>query len=418
MMRLPQPEGTTGWQAVAGAFLVLMTGFGAIYSYAAFAEEIAGSFGADRGAVTVVFALSGGACFLTSAVAGPLGDRLGPRAMAAAGMLLVAIGLLLASTASSLPGLCLGYGLLTGIGVGFAYVPAMAAVQRAFVARRGLASGIAVSGIGIGTALVPPAAEVLAAFGDWRVAFLLSGIGVAMVGATGAMLLPAGAAAPARRHDSAPLPRLEMGLAWLGTLLVSLPAMLPHAALVGSARDLGLPRAEALGLLGLIGIGTVLGRFVLAAVADVLGRLRVFLACCATMAASMALWAAVDGLWALRIFALAFGAAQGGFVALLPVFIADRFGTARLGYVMGVLFTSRGIALLLAPPVLMMAMGARGLVVSVLAFGGLGLLGTVVLALGGRRMGQRDCWAVLRRAAIRHAGWRMHGAGAGPGPDV
>ncbi len=415
MMRLPQPESAMGWQAVAGAFLVLMTGFGAIYSYAAFAEEIAGSFGAERGAVAVVFALSGGACFLTSALAGPLGDRLGPRTMAAAGMLLVAMGLLLASMARGLPGLCLGYGLLTGIGVGFAYVPAMAAVQRAFVVRRGLASGIAVSGIGIGTALVPPAAEVLAALGDWRVAFLASGIGVAVVGSLGAILLPAAAAGRVRGHDTAPLPMRDMVLAWLGMLLVSLPAMLPHAALVGSGRDLGLPRAEALGLLGLIGIGTILGRFLLAAVADALGRLHVFLACCATMAASMALWAAADGLWVLRVFALAFGAAQGGFVALLPVFIADRFGTARLGHVMGVLFTSRGIALLLAPPVLMMAMGARGLAVPVLAFGGLGLLGTAVLALGGGRIGQRDRPATRRWAAIRAAGWRMQGLGAGDG---
>ena len=415
MMRLPQPEGAIGWQAVAGAFLVLMTGFGAIYSYAAFAEEIAGSFGADRGAVAVVFALSGGACFLTSALGGPLGDRFGAREMAAAGMLLVATGLFLAAIARDLPGVWLGYGLLTGIGVGFAYVPAMAAVQRAFLARRGLASGIAVSGIGIGTALVPPAAETLAAFGDWRVAFLLSGIAVAMVGSVGAMLLPARAAAPPRCYDRAPLPVREMVLAWLGTLLVSLPAMLPHLALVGWAGDLGIARVDALGLLGLIGIGTILGRFLLAAVADALGRGRVFLACCASMTASMTLWVAADGLWALRVFALAFGAAQGGFVALLPVFIADRFGTARLGHVMGVLFTSRGIALLLAPPVLMMAMGARGLAVPVLAFGGLGLLGTAVLALGGGRIGQRDRPATRRRAAIRAAGWRMQGLGAGDG---
>lgn len=383
------------WQVVAGAFVVLMTGFGAIYSYAAFAEEIAGTFGVDRPHLAAVFALSGGSCFLVSAVSGPLGDRLGARPMAATGMLLVSMGLVLAATARGLPGLYLGYGLLTGVGTGFAYVPAMAAVQRGFAARRGLASGIAVSGIGMGTALVPPVAEWLGAFGDWRLAFLISGIAVAVVGSAGAMLLPAGGVAP--RGRALRLPARGMVLAWVGTLLVSLPAMLPHAALVGSARDLGLPRTEALGLLGLIGIGTIIGRFALAAVADALGRSRTFVACCVTMAASLALWVAADGIWALRAFALVFGAAQGGFVALLPVFIADRFGTAELGGAMGVLYTSRGIALLMAPPALMASIGTSGLALPVLVFGGVGLLGTLVLAVRG------DGMNVLRRCRIRAA---------------
>lgn len=403
MIRLPQPELAMGWHAVAGAFVVLMTGFGAIYSYAAFAEEIAGAFDVDRPAVAVVFALSGGSCFLASAVSGPLGDRLGTRTVAVTGMLLVATGLIFAATARDLFGVCLGYGLLTGVGVGFAYVPALAAVQRAFVAWRGLASGIAVSGIGIGTALVPPAAELLAAFGDWRTAFLVSGVAVAIVGSLGAMLLPARAVAQVRRQNRPRLPARGMALAWLGTLLVSLPAMLPHAALVGSARDLGLPRAEALGLLGVIGIGTIVGRFVLAAAADVLGRGRVFIACCVTMAASMALWVAADAIWALRGFALVFGAAQGGFVALLPVFIADRFGTAQLGCAMGVLYTSRGVALLMAPPVLMVAIEGVGLGLPVLVFGGLGLVGTLVLAWRRERSDDPDHQVVLRHSRIRVA---------------
>jgi MFS family permease len=378
--RLPEPHNAVqGWRVVIGALLVLMAGFGAINSYAAFAEEIAGTFEASRSAVAFVFALSGGSCFLISAFSGPLADRLGARFLAAAGLLLVGAGLVLAATARSLFDVYLGYGLLTGIGVGFAYVPAMAAVQRAFVTRRGLASGIAVSGIGIGTALVPLGAEILAAFGGWRTAFLVSGAAVALVGCSGALLLPASPALRPQHDARSPLPTHSIVLAWFGTLLVSMPAMLPHVALVGSARDLGLARPDALSLLGLLGIGTILGRFLLAAIADALSRRHVFIICCAVMAGSMAVWAAADGIWTLRGFALVFGAAQGGLVALLPVFIADRFGTAQLGGVMGLLYTSRGVALLAAPPALMVTAEAAGLAVPVLAFGGLGLLGAFTL---------------------------------------
>ena len=53
------------------------------------------------------------------------------------------------------------YGLGVGLGVGCAYVPAIGAVQRWFVRRRGFASGLAVSGIGVGTLVMPPLASLL-----------------------------------------------------------------------------------------------------------------------------------------------------------------------------------------------------------------------------------------------------------------
>ena len=54
----------------------------------------------------------------------------------------------------------LAYGLGVGLGVGCAYVPAIGAVQRWFVRRRGFASGLAVSGIGVGTLVMPPLASL------------------------------------------------------------------------------------------------------------------------------------------------------------------------------------------------------------------------------------------------------------------
>ena len=381
-----------GWNVVAGAFLVTMVGFGAIYSYAAFAEEIGATFNAQRASVAIVFALSGGACFFVSALTGPLADRIGARILAATGMLLVGLGFLVAAAAGSLVEVYVGYGVLVGLGCGFAYVPAIAAVQRAFDAHRGLASGIAVSGIGIGTALVPPAAEAFAMLGDWRAAFVACGALAAVVGLAGAMLLPpapapALPAQPAEARPTPPAAVLTSGFAlgYAGTLLVSMPAVLPHAMLVVTARDLGLARQDALALLGLIGLGTIIGRFLLAALADAVGRRVVFLLCCGGMAASMPIWAFARDEPALQAFALGFGALQGGFVALLPAFVADSFGARTLGGLLGVLYTSRGIALLAAPPLLALAIAALcGHALPVLASAALGAAGTALLAAVGR----------------------------------
>ena len=122
------------------------------YSYAAFAGELEATFGASRASVSVVYALCGFAAFTISAVSGPLADRIGPRPLAMAGMGLVAVGLFTAATARTLVDIDVCYGLVIGLGIGFAYVPAIAAVQRWFVAWRGLASGMAAAGIGVGTA--------------------------------------------------------------------------------------------------------------------------------------------------------------------------------------------------------------------------------------------------------------------------
>jgi MFS family permease len=378
------------WGVVAGAFLVTMVGYGAIYSYAAFAEQIAAAFQATGVQLSLVYALSGGACFLVGALTGPLADRIGTRVMAAIGMLLVALGFLVAAAADSLVEVYLGYGLLVGLGAGSAYVPAMALVQRWFVQHRGLASGLAVSGIGVGTALVPPGAEALAALGDWRVAFLICAGASAAVGLLGASLLrPAPGEAAAQRHLPAPSDLLAspgFRCAYLGVLLVSLPAVLPHAMLVSLAHRAGLGWSEALALLGLIGLGTIAGRFLLALLADAVGRRAVFLACCAGMALSMLVWAGAEDEATLQGFAFGFGALQGGFVALLPAFVADRFGPLGLGGVLGLLYTARGLGLIAAPPALALAAGAVGVGVALPVVAALGLLGAVVLLrVGGMR---------------------------------
>ena len=93
------------------------------------------------------------------------------------------------------------------------------------------------------------------------------------------------------------------------------------------------------------------------------------------------LWALAQDLAALQAFALAFGALQGGVVALLPAVMADRFGSRALGGVLGMLYTSRGVALLAAPPALALGLSAMpGSALPLLAGAAAGVAGTVLLA--------------------------------------
>lgn len=398
-------EFALGWRVLVAAFLLNMVGFGAMYSYAAFADDLVATFGGSRASSGLIFALSGASCFAVSGFSGPLADRVGARPLALAGMAVVALGLSAASLARSLTEVVICYGVLIGLGTGFAYVPAMSALQRCFVLGRGLASGIAACGSGVGTLLVPPVADLLAGFGDWRFAFAASGLGAGIVGLAGAMLLPgmprlrgmtglrgaaaeitAGASGAAARDRS--VSEGGFALLYIGVLLVSVAIAVPFAHLVASASDLGLARSDALNLLGVIGTASIAGRFVLGALADIAGRRLIFLACAMLLVVASMLWVMASSSASLSAFALLFGAGYGGFIALLPAFTADQFGRKAAGTVLGLLYTGRAIAVLAAPLAVgfaIEALGGHRVPVAVVAV--LGLAGVMLLALVPR---QRD----------------------------
>lgn len=356
-----------GWIVVAGAFIVMMTAFGVTYSFGAFFDALQQEFGALRGSVSLVFAISGALYFLLGIVSGPLADRFGPRPVILFGMVLVAAGIWLAGRATALWQLYLAYGVGIGVGVGFAYVPAVAAVQRWFVRRRGTASGIAVAGIGIGTLIGPPfAAWAIEAFG-WRGGYTALGLAGLALGIVGCLLIDG---APARRGlrpdgDAGPPPSAHMpppgatlGQAlrdrrfwWLyaATFVGCLGLFIPFVHLVPYALDHGIDRGVAVWLIGLIGIGSTVGRFFLGGMADRMGRRQAFSLMFLGMALSMILWFFGTGPVILGIFALVFGLAYGGFVALAPALVADYFGARDIAGIIGWLYSSVAVGTLAGP---------------------------------------------------------------------
>src|SRR5438477_12318705 len=186
---LPDSRIFHGWFVVAGAFAITFVGFGCAYTFSPFLEYLQRDFVASRVSVSLVFSLAGFLYFGLGIVSGPLADRFGSRPLALAGMALLGAGLAAASLAQSLLQVYLAYSLGVGVGMGCAYVPAIGAVQRWFLRRRGFASGLAVSGIGVGTLAMPPLATALIAALGWRDAYLALGALAAVVGGGAALLI-------------------------------------------------------------------------------------------------------------------------------------------------------------------------------------------------------------------------------------
>jgi MFS family permease len=358
-----------GWWVVAGAFLCMMTGYAVAYSFAAFFGALETEFGARRGETSLVFSISAFLYFQLGFPAGLIADRIGPRALVVGGLLLVAAGLAAAAQATALWQVYLGYGLGVGVGVGLSYVPSIAAVQRWFVRRRGAASGLAVAGIGVGTLIGAPLAHELIAALGWRQTYLvLAGLTVVGAIASGILVRPAPEHYGLAPDGDAPAPGgapaipagLTLGQAlrarpfwaiYVGALLMSFGLFVPFVHLAPYASDLGLGEGFGVLLIVLLGVGSTVGRFLFASVTNWLGRRRSFALMYVGAAVMLVVWSVSTTAPALIVFALAFGAFYGGFVAIAPSLAADYFGGRALGSIIGALYSGVAFGALLGSPV-------------------------------------------------------------------
>ena len=349
-------ESRRAWVVVWATFVCLAVIFGVSYSFAAFFENFAKEFAAQRADVSWIFGLCGLVYFVLGAGGGMLADRWGPRLVCMTGMVFIAMGLFLTSLAQSLTTVYLSYGLLVGLGIAFVYTPSIASVQPWFNKRRGLASGIASSGVGAGTLILPVVVSYLLTEINWREALQLMSFGVLMIGLTAGFLLKR--APNLSGNTSGQLPGLTLSAAlktpsfrWLymGTLLGAPVMFVPFAHISAAARDAGVPDAQAVGLVGLIGIGSLVGRFAIGWLADRMGRIKTLMLMQGLMGLSYLVWAGAQDPWVFAVFALWFGLSYGSIVSLLPAICMDLFGGRAVSAIIGTLYTGAALGNLLGP---------------------------------------------------------------------
>ena len=347
-----EPKGA--WVVVWACFVALAVIFGVAYSFAAFFEPLQQQFQARRADISLMFGLSGLLYFVLGAGAGLLADRFGPRAVTSAGILCIAAGLAGASVATSLQGVIWAYGLGVGLGIGLVYTPAIACVQPWFTRRRGLAAGLASAGIGAGTLAVPLVVAELLRGSSWRVALQVLAAGVLVAGLAGTLSLRrAPAAGGARAASGTPLGQALRSPAFLwmyAMCVLGAPSMfVPFAHASAAARDLGVADVQAVGLVGLIGIGSLVGRFAIGALADRVGRPLTLVLMQVSLGASFLLWGMAGGYLAMAVFALWMGLSYGGIVSLMPALVMDYFGARAVSSILGVLYTGAAFGNLLGP---------------------------------------------------------------------
>ncbi len=352
-------ENRYAWVVVWAAFVSLALIFGVAYSFAAFFKSFAAEFAAQRADVALVFGLTGLIYFSFGAVGGMLSDRYGPRLICGAGMVCIAAALLAASMVTTLTGVYLSYGIGIGLGIALVYTPAIGCVLPWFTVRRGLASGIASSGIGLGTVVIPLVVTALIGALDWRTTLRIMAAGIFILGLVATGLLKT---VPVVGQKVGGIKAVASGFTlketlhdkrfwwfYLFTVFAAPTMFIPFAHVSASARDLGVGEANAVGLVGLIGIGSLTGRFAIGALADRLGHTTTITLAGISMAASYLLWLAAGNYLALAVFALWLGLSYGGIVSLMPAICMDMFGARALAGIIGTLYSAAALGNLLGP---------------------------------------------------------------------
>ncbi|MGB6090849.1 MAG: MFS transporter, partial [Candidatus Binataceae bacterium] len=171
------------------------------------------------------------------------------------------------------------------------------------------------------------------------------------------------------------------GLLYLNSFLSSMALFVPFVYLPAFAHDHGANEIASAALISIIGGASVIGRLGLGAIADRTSTIRLYQACYLLLAASFGLWLFGSSYATMVVFAIAMGTGYGGFVALSPAVLAELFGVARLGTVMGILYTSGGVGALLGPPIAGMIIDYTGSYRGAIAYSLVGALASFAVLI-------------------------------------
>ncbi len=392
--------------ALCTAMNILSRGAGE--SFAVFLLPVAAEFGADRAALTGVYATAVLVAGLVAPFVGVAIDRLGPRRCYLAGLMVFGSAYALAGQVTALWQLYLVIGVLGPAGASLVgMVPASTLVSRWFGGRLPTAMAVLSAAMGTGMLAFAPLAQWLIDRVGWRHAYELIGIGLLVLLVPLAMLpwsrIAAGSAevVEAMRQRGAGQAAWTVARALRTPIFWALAGMMFSTAvstyvvsvqLVACLVDAGYPPILAAWTFGLAGMISIAGMMGAAALAERMGERLT-----ATVSYSLTLLGlAMLGLalvrpsgWLVAGYVLAFGGAQGSRGPLAAVLAARGFPGA-MGRVYGMVLLAAGAGSALgawAGGALFDLTGGyhAGLVLSAIgALGGLALFWTVP-ALGGHR---------------------------------
>jgi len=361
-----------GW-TVAFAGTGINLALGVLYTWsiyqAAIVESInaggEGGFNWDRAAVGDPYAVSCLVFAFSMMLAGKVQDKHGPKLTALIGGVLVGLGLLLISQSTSYAVWVIGFGVLTGAGIGFGYSAALPPALKWFPGgSTGLIAGLVVAGFGLAPVYIAPLASYLVSIWDLQAAMMFFGLAFFVVVSVLSRFLinpPAGYVpeGPTVQKEMKKEAAITNEVTGREVLMSSNFWKLWFLYFVGAGAGLmvigsvaGMAKASmgeaAFVAVAIMAVGNASGRIIAGVVSDALGKkiaLAIFLG---LMSLNMFLAILVVGSEGSVAFFIVLTATFIGFnygtnLTLFPAFCKAWWGLKSFGFNYGMLFTAWGV---------------------------------------------------------------------------
>jgi MFS family permease len=291
---------------------------------------------------------------------GALSDRIGPRYVVLAGAVLLGLGLVLASGATSLLQFQLTYGLMVGLASGAFFAPMIAAATDWFEDNRSLAVSLVSAGMGVAPMTISPFARWLISTYDWRTAMMVIGM------VAWSLLIPAAlfvrrapaAAKAAGTSAGTDAPSISAAEAFRSPQFIVLAMTFflccaahsgPIFHMVSYAIGCGIAPIAAVSIYSVEGLSGLGGRLILGLLADRFGAKPVLIVGLLVQSFAIASYLMVSRLGEFYMLGVIFGTAYGGVMPLYAVLARESFGQRVMGTVFGAMTMLSAIGMAFGP---------------------------------------------------------------------
>ena len=360
-----------GWR-VTFAGMGINLALGILYTWSVISKGIPDEWGWSEAEKSWPYAIACLIFCLVMVPAGRLQDKIAPWIVSTIGGLMVGIGFIITSFTISSIGYIIGFGVLAGAGIGFAYASATPPAVKWFPASKtGLIAGVVVSGFGLASVYAAPLAKWLTVTYGIQNMLLTLGIAFMIIVTVLSQLLkpppedyiplehkkektgsPAGEKAKtAKVIDFSPremLKTIQFYKIWF------MYACGAGAGLMVIAKLAAIAKAQAqleLGfvLVAALALGNGAGRILAGTFSDKMGRQLTMFICFISQAVLVLLLSRASGgnilgnVIALSLISAFIGANYGANLSLFPSITKDFYGLKNFGVNYGLVFTAWGV---------------------------------------------------------------------------
>jgi MFS family permease len=347
------------WVIVAAGAFMGCVAIGAIFSLPVFLQPMSLATGWSRTGISTAMTINFVAMGLASFGWGMAMDRHGPRSVLLSGAIVLGLGLVLASRASSVLEFQLLYGGLVGAGGGAIFAPLMATVTGWFDRQRSLAVSLVSAGMGVAPMVVAPLAARLVLIYDWRTSQLIIGLAVwALLVPTAFLIRPSpalrrvagthgGATSTVSARTALASPQFIVLALTYFCCCATHSGPLFHT--VSYAISCGLPVLAAVSIYSVEGFAGLFGRVVFGLLGDRFGAKPVLVAGLLVQAFGAGAYFFVRDQTGFYAVAAVFGLAYAGVMPLYAVLARESFPLPIMGTVIGAAAMTSSLGMAIGP---------------------------------------------------------------------